>query len=184
MVRAARRWCRTRRPDCRRACARRRGCASSRASASPSGRSATSGTAIRGGAGYFNITTSGALFYALTGTLQSNLQSYYNSVSSAGPAFAFPSTGNNTALAGQSAGTGVFYSAVDNSLAQSLLAPDKPLRRSGSRSWLWIARVLRGAHHMAPGVAAGAESADLQQPDHRRAAAAECVSVPELRGDL
>ncbi len=71
-------------------------------------------TAIRGGAGYFNITTSGALFYALTGTLQSNLNSYYNSLSATGPAFAFPSVGNNAALAGAPApGTGVFYSAVD-----------------------------------------------------------------------
>ncbi len=71
-------------------------------------------TAIRGGAGFFNITTSGALFYALTGTLQSNLQSYYNSVSPTGPAFAFPSVGNSAALAGPpSLGTGVFYSAVD-----------------------------------------------------------------------
>ncbi len=71
-------------------------------------------TAIRGGAGYFNITTSGALFYALTGTLQSNLNSYYNSVSATGPAFSFPSVGNAGALAGPPAlGTGVFYSAVD-----------------------------------------------------------------------
>ena len=70
-------------------------------------------TAIRGGAGYFNITTSGALFYALTGTLQSNLNSYYNSLSAAGPAFTFPNTGNANALAGAAAGTGVFYSAVD-----------------------------------------------------------------------
>ncbi len=71
-------------------------------------------TAIRGGVGYFNITTSGALFYALTGTLQSNLQSYYNSISPAGPAFAFPSIGNSASLAGPpTPGTGVFYSAVD-----------------------------------------------------------------------
>ena len=71
-------------------------------------------TAIRGGAGYFNITTSGALFYALTGTLQSNLNSYYNSVSPTGPAFSFPSVGNTAALSGPPAlGTGVFYSAVD-----------------------------------------------------------------------
>ena len=71
-------------------------------------------TAIRGGVGYYNITTSGALFYALTGTLQSNLQSYYNSLSSTGPAFSFPSAGNTSALAGPPApGTGVFYAAVD-----------------------------------------------------------------------
>ncbi len=71
-------------------------------------------TAIRGGAGYFNITTSGALFYALTGTLQSNLNSYYNSVSPSGPAYSFPSVGNSSTLAGPpEPGTGVFYSAVD-----------------------------------------------------------------------
>jgi hypothetical protein len=71
-------------------------------------------TAIRGGAGYFNITTSGALFYALTGTLQADLNSYYNSLSPSGPAFAFPSVGNASTLAGPPApGTGVFYSAVD-----------------------------------------------------------------------
>ena len=70
-------------------------------------------TAIRGGVGYFNITTSGALFYALTGTLQSNLQSFYNSVSPSGPAFSFPSVGNVNAAAQATPGTGVFYSAVD-----------------------------------------------------------------------
>ncbi len=70
-------------------------------------------TAIRGGVGYFNITTSGALFYALTGTLQSNLASYYNSLSPAGPAFSFPNIGNYAALATPALATGVFYSAVD-----------------------------------------------------------------------
>ena len=70
-------------------------------------------TAIRGGAGYFNITTSGALFYALTGTLQSNLQSFYNTVSAAGPAFAFPAVGNAALNGPATPGTGVFYSAID-----------------------------------------------------------------------
>lgn len=70
-------------------------------------------TAIRGGVGYFNITTSGALFYALTGTLQSNLASYYNALSPAGPAFSFPNIGNNASLATPALATGVFYSAVD-----------------------------------------------------------------------
>ena len=74
----------------------------------------TERTAIRGGVGYFNITTSGALFYALTGTLQSNLNSFYNSVSANGPAYSLPSVGNSSALSGPPApGTGVFYSAVD-----------------------------------------------------------------------
>lgn len=71
-------------------------------------------TAIRGGAGYFNITTSGALFYALTGTLQSNLQSYYNTDAAGRPVFSFPSIGNAATLAGPpTPGTGTFYSAVD-----------------------------------------------------------------------
>ena len=68
-------------------------------------------TAIRGGVGYFNITTSGALFYALTGTLQSNLQSYYNSIGPSGPAYSFPNTGSNALISAP--GTGVFYAAVD-----------------------------------------------------------------------
>ena len=53
-------------------------------------------TAIRGGAGYYNITTTGALFYALTGTVSANLQSFYNSETASGPAFVFP----NVSLAG------------------------------------------------------------------------------------
>jgi hypothetical protein len=71
-------------------------------------------TAIRGGAGYYNITTSGALFYALTGTLQADLNSYNNSLSATGPAFSFPNIGSASTLAGPPAlGTGVFNSAVD-----------------------------------------------------------------------
>ncbi len=68
-------------------------------------------TAIRGGVGYFNITTSGALFYALTGTLQSNLNSYYNSQPGTAPAYSFPNL-PTSAVAG-TPGTGVFYAAID-----------------------------------------------------------------------
>ncbi len=68
-------------------------------------------TAIRGGVGYFNITTSGALFYALTGTLQANLNSYYNSQPGAAPAYSFPNL--PTSVAAGTPGTGVFYAAVD-----------------------------------------------------------------------
>ncbi len=71
----------------------------------------TEKTAIRGGANYFNITTSGALFYALTGTLQSNLQNYFNSVGPAGPAYSFPNLPSTAINA--TPGTGVFYAAVD-----------------------------------------------------------------------
>ena len=72
-------------------------------------------TALRGGVGYYNITTSGALFYALTGTLQSNLQTFNNSVTPAGPAFAFPNVSASSANAytGPQLGSTTFYSAVD-----------------------------------------------------------------------
>lgn len=71
-------------------------------------------TAIRGGAGYYNITTTGALFYALTQTLQSNLQNFNNSiVPSGGPAFSFPNTNTNTNTFTPSLGSLYFYSAVD-----------------------------------------------------------------------
>ena len=73
-------------------------------------------TAIRGGAGYYNITTSGALFYALTGTLQSNLQTFNNLIGATGPAFVFPnisSAATNAANAGPQYGSVTFYSAVD-----------------------------------------------------------------------
>ena len=73
-------------------------------------------TAIRGGAGYYNITTSGALFYALTGTLQANLQTFTNSKTTTGPAFVFPTiaTPTTSGLAGgPSFGSVSFYSAID-----------------------------------------------------------------------
>ncbi len=73
-------------------------------------------TAIRGGVGYYNITTSGALFYALTGTLQSNLQTFNNTVTPGhGPAFAFPNISSATANAftGPQLGSTTFYSAID-----------------------------------------------------------------------
>lgn len=70
-------------------------------------------TALRGGVGYYNITTTGALFYALTGTVSANLQSFYNGQTATGPAFAFPnvSPGGNTFA--PALGSVVFYSAVD-----------------------------------------------------------------------
>ena len=49
-------------------------------------------TAIRGGVGYYNITTTGALFYATEQTLQSNFQTFTNSYAATGPSFAFPNT--------------------------------------------------------------------------------------------
>ncbi|GAC1432610.1 MAG: hypothetical protein NVS1B11_08950 [Terriglobales bacterium] len=71
-------------------------------------------TAIRGGVGYYNITTTGALFYALTQTLQSNLQSFTNYIApGGGPAFAFPSTSTNTNTFTPSLGSLYFYAAND-----------------------------------------------------------------------
>ena len=69
-------------------------------------------TAIRGGAGYYNITTTGALFYAIAQTLQQNFQTFTNSYAAGGPTFAFP----NTSASGQFApalGSAYFYSAID-----------------------------------------------------------------------
>ena len=79
-------------------------------------------TAIRGGAGYYNITTTGALFYAIAQTLQQNYQTFTNYYSTGSntagsatfvpPTFAFP----NTSASGQFApaiGSVYFYSAID-----------------------------------------------------------------------
>lgn len=71
-------------------------------------------TAIRGGAGYYNITTTGALFYAIAQSLQANGQNFINTYSSSGPAFAFPVTTsviNNTFK--PALGTVYFYAAID-----------------------------------------------------------------------
>jgi hypothetical protein len=79
-------------------------------------------TVLRGGAGYFNITTTGALFYAIAQTLQQNYQTFTNLYSSGSntagsasfvpPTFVFP----NTAASGQfspAIGSVYFYSAID-----------------------------------------------------------------------
>ena len=69
-------------------------------------------TAIRAGAGYYNITTTGALFYAIAQTLQQNYQTFLNSYSATGPTFAFPAT----SASGQfvpTLGSVYFYSAID-----------------------------------------------------------------------
>ena len=71
-------------------------------------------TSIRGGVGYYNITTSGALFYALAQSLQSNLQSFSNYlVTGSGPAFAFPNTNTNTNTFSPSLGSVYFYATND-----------------------------------------------------------------------
>lgn len=70
-------------------------------------------TALRGGVGYYNITTTGALFYALTGTVGANLQSFYNSQTATGPAFSFPNVSPAGNTFTPAFGSVVFYSAVD-----------------------------------------------------------------------
>ncbi|MGI4852776.1 MAG: carboxypeptidase regulatory-like domain-containing protein [Janthinobacterium lividum] len=79
-------------------------------------------TAIRGGAGYYNITTTGALFYAIAQTLQQNYQTFTNNYSTGSnpanattfvpPTFSFP----GTTASGQfspALGSVYFYSAID-----------------------------------------------------------------------
>lgn len=70
-------------------------------------------TAIRGGVGYYNITTTGALFYALTGTVSANLQTFYNSETASGPAFVYPNVSPAGNVFAPSYGSVQFYSAVD-----------------------------------------------------------------------
>jgi len=69
-------------------------------------------TAIRGGAGYYNITTTGALFYAIAQTLQQNFQTFTNAYTPAGPIFAFPNTSASNQFA-PAIGSLYFYSAID-----------------------------------------------------------------------
>jgi len=47
-------------------------------------------TAIRAGVGMYNITTLGAIFYALTGTLQAGTQTFINQLTPTGPAYQWP----------------------------------------------------------------------------------------------
>ncbi len=70
-------------------------------------------TAIRGGVGYYNITTTGALFYALTGTVSANLQTFYNSQTPTGPAFTYPNVSPAGNTFTPNYGSVQFYSAID-----------------------------------------------------------------------
>jgi hypothetical protein len=70
-------------------------------------------TAIRGGVGYYNITTTGALFYATEQTLQSNFQTFTNTYSPTGPTFAFPNTTSNGNVFVPSFGSLYFYASID-----------------------------------------------------------------------
>lgn len=69
-------------------------------------------TVIRGGVGYYNITTTGALFYAIAQTLQQNYQTFTNSYAASGPTFSFPNTSISEQFA-PALGSTYFYSAID-----------------------------------------------------------------------
>ena len=79
-------------------------------------------TVVRGGAGYYNITTTGALFYAIAQTLQQNYQTFTNAYSTGSntaasktfvpPTFTFPNTGASGQFA-PALGSVYFYSAID-----------------------------------------------------------------------
>ncbi len=69
-------------------------------------------TVISAGAGYYNITTSGAIFYALTGTLQTDLQTFNNSPQHQAPSIVFPNVGLGTSVTPQY-GTASYNSPVD-----------------------------------------------------------------------
>ena len=70
-------------------------------------------TAIRGGAGYYNITTTGALFYAIAQSLQANSQTFTNTYSPTGPAFVFPATTSINNTFTPAYGSVYFYAAID-----------------------------------------------------------------------
>lgn len=70
-------------------------------------------TAIRAGAGYYNITTTGALFYAIAQTLQQNYQVNTNTYGPGSPpAFSFPATHAGDQFVA-TPGSVYFYSAID-----------------------------------------------------------------------
>ncbi|MBW4027938.1 MAG: TonB-dependent receptor [Acidobacteria bacterium] len=72
-------------------------------------------TAIRGGIGLYNITSLGASFYSLTGTLQSGTTQYANSQTATGPAYSWPQiyAGQGTSSAAGAFGTAYFGTAND-----------------------------------------------------------------------
>ncbi len=71
-------------------------------------------TAIRGGAGFYTITTLGSSFFSLTGTLQSNVRTFTNQQTSTGPQIVFPATSNSgTGLSAPSYGSATFGTAND-----------------------------------------------------------------------
>lgn len=55
-------------------------------------------TAIRGAFGVYNITLLGSSYYSLTGTLQSNTQTFVNTETSSGPAFSWPAISSGSGV--------------------------------------------------------------------------------------
>jgi hypothetical protein len=71
-------------------------------------------TAIRAGAGMYEITTLGRVFYSLTGTLQSDVRTYTNAETAKGPDYQWPSTSaGGTGLSAPDYGTAYFGTAND-----------------------------------------------------------------------
>ncbi len=70
-------------------------------------------TVVSGGAGYYNVTTSGAIFYALAGTLQNNVQLFTNQQTAQGPLYSFPNIGLGASTFTPQFGTNSFVSAND-----------------------------------------------------------------------
>jgi hypothetical protein len=71
-------------------------------------------TAIRAGYGTYNITTLGAIFYALTGTLQAGTQQYDNQQTSTGPLYQWPAYSNGgSGYGAPTYGTAYFGTAND-----------------------------------------------------------------------
>jgi Carboxypeptidase regulatory-like domain len=71
-------------------------------------------TAIRAGAGMYNITTLGSIFYALTGTIQAGTQTFLNSVTPTGPAYQWPAyTAGGSGYGAPQYGTDYFGTAND-----------------------------------------------------------------------
>ena len=70
-------------------------------------------TVVRGGFGYYYDTTLGANFYSLTGTLQASTVQYNNSLTAAGPAYAFPQVFAGTGNGSSPLGSAYFGTAND-----------------------------------------------------------------------
>jgi hypothetical protein len=72
-------------------------------------------TAVRGGFGMYNITSLGASFYSLTGTLQAATSEYANSETATGPAYSWPQiyAGQGVSSAAGAYGTAYFGTAND-----------------------------------------------------------------------